>query len=139
MRGVSLMSKNPVSLISIDMLEKESKYFQSNVIKSLKNHISWMNMYLNALYEDIGVTIDPEERLGFSPKKLLKREQARAYRAESVIASVRAGCNSYPQNSISATYRSLEDGKERIQEAVQKITFLYYDLEAEFKTRLGDD
>lgn len=135
------MSENPVSAVTLGLLEKEAEYFGNTVVKSLKNNINWIEMCVDALNKDIDADINLEERLGFSPRKLLKNERARAYRAMAAIATIKAGSNKRPQCIIGGVFRSLRSGRVRVDDAVKRIQSLYYELEKEYSDeleKLGD-
>ena len=135
------MSKNPVNAVTLGLLEKEVAYFGNTVVRNLKNNINWIETCLEALYHDIGVKIDLEERLGFSPRRLLKNERARSYRAVASIATIKAGEDKSPQCVMGGISRSLQTGRARIDDAVNRIQSLYYELEEEYSDeleKLGD-
>lgn len=123
---------------SLELLEKEVSYFQNFTLQALKNNISWMNSYVKALYDDLGVVIIPEDRLGFSPRRLLEKERRRAYRIMAAIATIKADGYERTPNKISGMRRAIHDSQANVNEMVDCIQTLYYQLEDEFRDKLRE-
>ncbi|MBR3143855.1 hypothetical protein IKF12_01490 [Candidatus Saccharibacteria bacterium] len=129
------MVRVPFDTESLYLLEKEISYFDY-VVRNLKNNISWIEGCARALQEDIGATVNLDEKLGFSLRKVYRGELARKYRAQAAVASIRAGDCKSPQHTIGANFRSINKGKAHCEETVGKIRNLYYDLEEEYSVEL---
>lgn len=129
-------AKVPFDSESLNLLEKEISYFDY-VVRTLKNNISWIEGCVKALQDDIGVTVNLDERLGFSLRKIYRNERARKYRAQAAVANVRAGNCVSTQHVIGANFRSIQSGRAHCEETVKKIRSLYFELEAEYSDELS--
>lgn len=125
------MQKTDDNTISYETIEKSIELV-SGVFGAYKKNLQWMDLYLNALFLDRGIEIEPSERLGFSPYGRLKSEEARISRALTTIRMIKEGKVSDPQRSLIAAYSSLEKSNATLADGVRKITDLYFDLADEY-------
>ena len=123
----------PNSLIDLSMLEWAIDDAERSVVVALKYNTKLVRYFKDAIFDDLGVVIDLEERLGFSPKKVLRLEKSRIRRAKDALALVRDGDATHPERTIVTAYNSLMDGRKRSAEVTEAVTKLYYDLAIEFE------
>ena len=122
------------SEITYETIERNIE-LASRAFNAYKKTLQWMDLYLEALFEDREVAIEPSDRLGFSPYGRLRSEEARIGRAAVTLKMIEEGKLANPQRSMIAAYNSLQKSNIALADGVAAIVNLYYDLADEFNLK----